>query len=194
MTEEDFTNAGAGIAKVLTTMATAIWDTYNPNKDKLFGDDFKDILENIKVLSVAEGEILSTLSEGLQSYTQLLIPVKWNNRGKAIAFRQMTDTDFINAGKNIGAVMVTMASAIHSAWTGGDFTVITAGGTLRYKGTGKGFMNYNLHPAGKTGTSESFLDTNNDGKIDTKTITLTMAGFFPYGELWIIVNSLTIQM
>ena len=48
------------------------------------------------------------------------------------------------------------------------------------KGTGKGFMNYNLHPAGKTGTSESFLDTNNDGKIDTKTITLTMAGFFPY--------------
>ena len=151
MTEEDFTNAAKGISKVLTTMATAIWDTYNPNKDKLFGDDFKDILENIKVLSVTEGEILSTLSEGLQSYTQLLIPVKWNNRGKAIAFRQMTDTDFINAGKNIGAVMVTMASAIHSAWTGGDFTVITAGGTLRYKGTGKGLKD--LSTGGWFGTS-----------------------------------------
>ena len=47
-------------------------------------------------------------------------------------------------------------------------------------GTGLGFMNKNLLPAGKTGTSESFIDTDNDGKIDTKTLTLTMAGFFPY--------------
>ena len=47
-------------------------------------------------------------------------------------------------------------------------------------GTGLGFMNRKLSPAGKTGTSESFIDTNNDGKIDTKTLTLTMAGFFPY--------------
>ena len=49
-------------------------------------------------------------------------------------------------------------------------------------GTGLGFMNKNLLPAGKTGTSESFIDTDNDGKIDTKTLTLTMAGFFPYDE------------
>ena len=49
-------------------------------------------------------------------------------------------------------------------------------------GTGLGFMNRNLSPAGKTGTSESFIDTNNDGKIDTKTLTLTMAGFFPYND------------
>ena len=49
-------------------------------------------------------------------------------------------------------------------------------------GTGLGFMNKNLLPAGKTGTSESFIDTNNYGKIDTKTLTLTMAGFFPYDD------------
>ena len=49
-------------------------------------------------------------------------------------------------------------------------------------GTGLGFMNKNLLPAGKTGTSESFIDTDNDGKIDTKTLTLTMAGFFPYDD------------
>ena len=160
MTEEDFTNAGVGISKVLTTMAAAIWKTYNSEESKqLFGDDFEDILENIKILSVAEGEILSTLSEGLQSYTQLLIPVKWNNRGKAIAFRQMTDTDFINAGKNIGAVMVTMAGAIKSAWTGTDFTVngITIkgqGGGLKelhsgkWFGTGVGDIIKELQPMG----------------------------------------------
>ena len=49
-------------------------------------------------------------------------------------------------------------------------------------GTGLGFMNKNLLPAGKTGTSESFIDADSDGKIDTKTLTLTMAGFFPYDD------------
>ncbi|MBE6148042.1 MAG: penicillin-binding protein 2 [Firmicutes bacterium] len=48
------------------------------------------------------------------------------------------------------------------------------------RGTGLGFMNRKLNPAGKTGTSESFIDTNSDGKIDTKTLSLTLAGFFPY--------------
>lgn len=50
------------------------------------------------------------------------------------------------------------------------------------RGTGLGFMNRNLIPAGKTGTSESFYDKNFDGKIDTKTLTLTMAGYFPYDD------------
>ncbi len=50
------------------------------------------------------------------------------------------------------------------------------------EGTGYGYMNLNLHPAGKTGTSESFYDENNDGIVDTATITLTMAGFFPYED------------
>lgn len=47
-------------------------------------------------------------------------------------------------------------------------------------GTGYGFMNQNLIPAGKTGTSESFYDADENGIIDTATITLTMAGFYPY--------------
>ncbi|MBE6155522.1 MAG: penicillin-binding protein 2 [Firmicutes bacterium] len=50
------------------------------------------------------------------------------------------------------------------------------------RGTGLGFMNRKLVPAGKTGTSESFWDTDNDGIIDTKTLTLTLAGFFPYNN------------
>ena len=47
-------------------------------------------------------------------------------------------------------------------------------------GTGYGFMNQNLIPAGKTGTSESFYDADENGIIDTATITLTMVGFYPY--------------
>ena len=50
------------------------------------------------------------------------------------------------------------------------------------RGTGLGFMNRNLKPAGKTGTSESFVDTNADGNVDTKTLSLTLAGYFPYNN------------
>lgn len=47
-------------------------------------------------------------------------------------------------------------------------------------GTGINIMGYIDNPAGKTGTSESFLDTNNDGKVDTATLSKTFAGYAPY--------------
>lgn len=50
------------------------------------------------------------------------------------------------------------------------------------RGTGLGFMNINKKPAGKTGTSESFYDLNNDGKVDTSTLSLTLAGYYPYDD------------
>ena len=48
------------------------------------------------------------------------------------------------------------------------------------KGTGRFYVPQEEKFAGKTGTSESFLDTNNDGVIDTSTITKTFVGYYPY--------------
>ena len=47
-------------------------------------------------------------------------------------------------------------------------------------GTGSGYINYNYLPAGKTGTAQSFLDTDGDGTIDTATTTATFAAYAPY--------------
>ncbi len=47
-------------------------------------------------------------------------------------------------------------------------------------GTGYGFINNKYKPAGKTGTSESFVDTNNDGKIDTETLSTSLVAYAPY--------------
>ena len=47
-------------------------------------------------------------------------------------------------------------------------------------GYGVNFIDRSMRPAGKTGTSQSFIDTNNDGKIDTETITNSFIGYFPY--------------
>lgn len=47
-------------------------------------------------------------------------------------------------------------------------------------GYGVGYMDSKLNAAGKTGTSQSFIDTNGDGKIDTETITSSFIGYYPY--------------
>lgn len=58
-------------------------------------------------------------------------------------------------------------------------------------GTGKNVMGNSPEPAGKTGTSESFLDTDNDGKIDTETISNAFVGYAPASnpEMTITVTS-----
>ena len=50
------------------------------------------------------------------------------------------------------------------------------------KGTGKGYINSKNKPAGKTGTSQSFVDTNNDGKIDTETLSTSLVAYAPYDD------------
>lgn len=47
-------------------------------------------------------------------------------------------------------------------------------------GLGKNYMKGVPSPAGKTGTSESFIDTNDDGIIDTPTITNSFVGYYPF--------------
>lgn len=56
----------------------------------------------------------------------------------------------------------------------GFYAVINSNG-----GYGRGYMNPNYSPSGKTGTSQSFIDTDNDGVIDKETITSTFVGYAP---------------
>ena len=47
-------------------------------------------------------------------------------------------------------------------------------------GYGRGYIEDRLDASGKTGTSQSFLDTDNNGIIDTETITSNFIGYLPY--------------
>ena len=47
---------------------------------------------------------------------------------------------------------------------------------------GRGYMGNSPNPAGKTGTSESFYDSNNDGKVDTETYSKSFIGFAPFDD------------
>lgn len=48
-----------------------------------------------------------------------------------------------------------------------------------YDGYGRGYIEDKLNAAGKTGTSQSFIDTNGDDIIDTETITSSFVGYAP---------------
>ena len=63
-------------------------------------------------------------------------------------------------------------------------------------GLGYGYMGYYTNSAGKTGTSQSFIDTDNDGKVDTETITSSFVGYSPANnpEMSIIVVSPDISL
>ncbi len=47
------------------------------------------------------------------------------------------------------------------------------------EGTGRIYVDKSINATGKTGTSESFYDSNSDGTVDVATITSTFAGYFP---------------
>lgn len=49
---------------------------------------------------------------------------------------------------------------------------------LKY-GTGAGYIDMGYKPAGKTGTSQSFIDTDGDGVVDKETITTTFVAYAP---------------
>lgn len=58
-------------------------------------------------------------------------------------------------------------------------------------GYGVGYINNDFDAAGKTGTSQSFIDTDNNGVIDTETITSSFVGYMPANnpKISIVVTS-----
>lgn len=66
---------------------------------------------------------------------------------------------------------------------------------VNYSGTGYGYVTSKVKSAGKTGTSESFIDTNGDGVVDLKTVSTTYGAYFPYDnpKLSIVIVSPNIK-
>lgn len=63
--------------------------------------------------------------------------------------------------------------------------------TMSSIGLGRNYIDSKYDPSGKTGTSQSFIDTNNDGVIDTETISTAFIGYAPSNnpKISIVVTS-----
>lgn len=49
-------------------------------------------------------------------------------------------------------------------------------------GTGAGYVKYEYNPAGKTGTSESMIDTSNDGVVDSESVSNNFVVYAPFDK------------
>ena len=63
--------------------------------------------------------------------------------------------------------------------------------TMSSYGLGRNYIDEKYDPSGKTGTSQSFIDTDNDGVIDTETISTAFIGYAPTNDpkISIVVTS-----
>ena len=125
LTEKDFKLAAEGVTKIITTMADGIMQAaaYYENID-IF------TLNKTLFASQKLGNVIGSISTGLQSYANLLIPIDWNDEGKPIQFRKMTDKDFTDAAMNIRKVILLVGGTIATLAAGsggpikiGDITV-----------------------------------------------------------------------
>ncbi|MCM1371168.1 MAG: penicillin-binding protein 2 [Clostridium sp.] len=53
---------------------------------------------------------------------------------------------------------------------------------MESNGTGVGYINSSFKPAGKTGTSQTLIDTNHDNRVDTMVLNNSFVGFAPYDK------------
>lgn len=108
-------------------------------------------------------QYINTIANGGSRYKVHLLKEVLNNEGKII-YRY--EPEVLNEVATSKEYMERMKA--------GFYAVMHMKG-----GYGRGYVEDKLNAAGKTGTSQSFLDTNNDGVIDTETITSSFVGYVP---------------
>ena len=120
LTDKDFKLAAEGVTKIITTMAEGIMQAaaYYEQLDR-------KTLNKTLYASQRLGNVIGSISTGLQSYANLLIPIDWNDEGKPIRFRKMGEKDFTDAAMNIRRVILLVGGTIATlaAGSGGPIKI-----------------------------------------------------------------------
>lgn len=123
--QKDFEQAVENIKNLILTMTDGIM---------LAAADYatidKKTLKKTLYASKELGKVIGNIATGMQSYANLVMPTEWNEEGKPIAFRKITDKDFENASLNIRKVILLLGGTIAQLAVGngepikiGDITV-----------------------------------------------------------------------
>lgn len=108
-------------------------------------------------------QYINTIANGGSRYQMHLLKEVRDNEGEVI---YSYDNKVLNTIETSDEYMNRMKE--------GFYAVMHAAG-----GYGRNYIDQKFDAAGKTGTSQSFIDTNNDGVIDTETITSSFVGYVP---------------
>lgn len=119
---QDFHNAAENIKTIITTIGSAILETYDRNPQMFTaGNGFKDFLRMdtpfTRVIKSCNnmGNMIKLIADGVKEYAAMKIP-EYDSNGKIVGYRKFTDADFDSAARNIGLVITTLGNAIVSVY------------------------------------------------------------------------------
>ncbi len=137
LNDQDFINAANNIKKIISVVGGAILSLYYGKVVDVNGNEVGDAKELFSWSLIGDnpfamvmksctrmGKMISSISKGIKDYAQLMMPI-YDETGKVTGYRNMTDSDFESAAKNIGVVISTIGAAIIKTYnddTQGMFT------------------------------------------------------------------------
>ena len=107
VTAEDFRNAGIAVGDIVTNILDALVQYAG---DERFTDGtMKTVLESIMPVN----ELVSGMSDGIVKLANNQIPIRWDPKtGKPIEFREMKESDYLDAAINVGAIAIGIGKAL----------------------------------------------------------------------------------
>lgn len=148
LNSSDFDNAAQNVSLIITTLTEGVMNAYEQHPEwygtggnspvdfvkSVFTNAFNDgtPLERVIKHSMRLGPLISKIGEAIEEIANLKFATKWDNQGKAVAYKQMKSSDFSKASNNIVKVITTMSEGImdvyenHQDWYGGDVNIAAA--------------------------------------------------------------------
>ena len=176
------TICAAVVPMLLMTALLSTFDEkvdYSAKADALFGvfDTVIQKVDSFGIIGLASAMVkmaelsaialaLSFMAMTIGEIAKLNIPIDWNDKGKPIAFRQMTDADFTMACTNVEKVLTTVVNAASNE----EVTKLTSDGlykamwnlqSLRYIAWQLSFMTMTVANIAKLSIADEW---NDDGK------------------------------
>lgn len=121
LNDNDFKNAAKNVSLIISTLGNAIIETYDKKPElfetNLFGrSKFTKVTKSLKSL----GPMIAGIASAVQRYASLLVPETesgWNEKEKRWnSYRQLTDSDFQGASRNISLIISTLGQGIIDAY------------------------------------------------------------------------------
>lgn len=131
MKSEEFDAAAKNISTIILTVGGAIARIASGKGEITLADgtkfsaaDYMKVLQGdnwwtgksdfTKVLNASSklGEMISNIASGVGAFAKLMVPIRWNDEGKPVAFRQLNENDINLAIKHIGEIITATAQPI----------------------------------------------------------------------------------
>lgn len=127
--QKDFKLASDNTKEILTNLAHTIMELYNDGFKEEYGarngenifdvvggglfssekpSPFINTLESTLKIS----QVISNIGSAVGNMAKMQIPTAWDERGKAIAFRQIKKRDFVEAGENIDFILTSVVHTL----------------------------------------------------------------------------------